>query len=173
MFRFFTSIMLVLLVYFGLIVCDNTTKINVQLTQANKYSQALLLQNAIHMFWDTNDPYGHIRVSIDKQEKLYRGYEGKYTFDQINKYLGFFETLGGFVENGTLDINDVSGNFGYVIMEAYEYPEVKRYIADIRKNSNESDAFDSFEQLAEKIEAQPKYADFLKNLRSSLLNIKK
>jgi hypothetical protein len=57
--------------------------------------------------------------------------------------------------------------FGAFIVEAYEYPEIKSYIARIRKNFQQPEAFEDFETIAKAIESDQRFtrlADFAKTM---------
>jgi hypothetical protein len=67
---------------------------------------------------------------------------------EINEYLGFFSDLGLFRDKGLLSDELIGHFFGAFIVEAFEYPELKTYIARIRKNFEQFEAFEDFEKIA-------------------------
>lgn len=109
-------------------------------------------------FYSADKPYLKIANAIESCEKLYKGDGGPFTHIQINEYLGFFSDLGLFLERGALGEELIGHYFGAFIIEAYEYPEVKSYIARIRKNFEQPDAFEDFDKVAEAVERDPRFA---------------
>ena len=93
-----------------------------------------------------------IRTAIDSCEALYISNGGEYDSDEINRYLGFYEDIGFFVNKKKfLDVDLIAHLFGAHLVEAHEYPEIKKYISGIRKNSYQPDAFVEFDDLYKKI----------------------
>ncbi len=84
---------------------------------------------------------------------------------EINEFLGFFSDLGLFRDRGLLSDELIGHFFGAFIVEAFEYPELKTYIARIRKNFEQPEAFEDFEKIAKAVESDPRFArlaDFAK-----------
>lgn len=119
----------------------------------------------------SGEVYRNLSVSIDRHEKLYQSWGGKYSFDEINRYLGFFDDLGFYHESGFLKLKMINQGFGYAIIEALEYPEIQRYINDIRENANEKRAFVSFEFLAKKLEDMPQNESFTRSIQKAYQGI--
>jgi hypothetical protein len=109
-------------------------------------------------FYSADKPYLKIANAIESCQKLYKGDGGSFSHIQINEYLGFFSDLGLFLERGALSEELVGHYFGAFIIEAYEYPEVKSYIARIRKNFEQPDAFEDFDKVAKAVERDPRFA---------------
>ncbi|MGH6735803.1 MAG: DUF4760 domain-containing protein [Methyloceanibacter sp.] len=109
-------------------------------------------------FYSGEKPYLKIANAVESCEKLYKGDGGKFSHLQINEYLGFFSDLGLFMERGALSGELIGHYFGAFIVEAYEYPEVQSYIARIRKNFEQPDAFEDFDKVAKAVEADPRFA---------------
>ena len=95
-----------------------------------------LINELSSTFYNNKDEkaYIHLRTSIESCEKLYKSWGGKFSHDEINRYIGFFEDLGFYLENEILDIKLINHMFGAYIIEAYEYNEIRRYIEEFKKN---------------------------------------
>jgi len=102
---------------------------------------------------DGDPTYRQIRNGIDSCLKIYKSNGGDFTYDQVNRYLGFFDDLGFFYQRGALDEDTIKQLFGAVIIEAYEYPELTSYIAALQKN--ESKAFVNFQALGKALAKTP------------------
>lgn len=111
--------------------------------------QIMLARTLIDSF-DNNTVFSDIRSSIDSCEPIYIGYGGKYTHDQINRYFGFFEDL-GFYSNKKkfLDLDVIGHLFGAHLVEAYSYPESRKYISQVQ--SHQPLAFVEFDLLFSRI----------------------
>lgn len=107
--------------------------------------------------------YKNVRNSLEACQKLYKPNGGPYGHDDINKYLGFFEDLGYYQRRGFLDIEIVAHFYGAYIIEAYEYPELKDYVARLRRNAGQPGAFVEFERLALELKKDPDFAELVKS----------
>lgn len=121
-------------------------------------SEVQLARDLYREFYDRDKNYLKVANAIEGCQKLYKGDGGKFTHLQINEYLGFFSDLGLFMERDLLSEELVGHFFGAFIIEAYEYPEIKNYIARIRKNFEQPDAFEDFEKVARTVESDPRFA---------------
>lgn len=139
-----------------------------ELTKTNQYREILLLRDLVREFQsdDPQSPYRKIYMSIDRCEPLYTSWGGKYNFREINKYLGLMDELGFYREKGVLSQESIEEGFGYVLIEAWEYPEMQRYIRGIQENAKENTAFDKFESLVKSLEQEPKNAEFVRHIRT-------
>ena len=116
-------------------------------------------------FYVKDGVYRNLRGAIEACSPLYVSWGGKFDHDDINRYLGFFEDVGYYYKNGSLT-RDIAGHlYGAYIIEAYEYPEIKKYIALSRSNAKQPHAFEDFETLAKDLEADPKFADLAQTVR--------
>ncbi len=138
--------------------------------QLNHQVQEVQLARDLYKeFYAKENGYLQVANAIEACEKLYKGDGGKFGHLQINQYLGFFEDLGLFMQSGVLGEPIIGHFFGAFIVEAYEYPEVKSYIARIRKNFEQPEAFEDFEKVAKTVEQDPRFvrlAEFAKTMCS-------
>ncbi len=76
---------------------------------------------------------------------------GEFSEYELDDYLGFFELLNKYVNEGIVPLDWVYNQFGYYIVHAYNNMEVKNYIYEL-KNEDASlfNVFSGFEILAEK-----------------------
>jgi hypothetical protein len=115
-----------------------------------------------------NDPdqiFKKIRMSIERCEKLYNHWEGKYDNDEINRYLNFFDALGYYEKQGILDYELIDHMFGAYIIEAYEYNELRRYIEGTQRKGRQKEAASDFQSLAKKIESLPERNELIELAR--------
>jgi len=136
-----------------------------QLDFSYKIETLKLARELTQQFYQGNDIYKEIRVSVDKCETLYKNWGGKYTYDQINQYLGFFDDIGFYEKNKILDNKIIDQLFGAHILEAYEKAELRKYIDDLRRNNNQPQAFEEFDALAKKLEEIPERKELVENIR--------
>ena len=115
-------------------------------------------------FYFNDQLYQRVRNSIEACQKLYKPNGGPYSHDDINKYLGFFEDLGYYQKHGLLDDEIIAHFYGAYLIEAYEYPELKDYIARLRTNARQPNAFIEFERVAVEMEKDPQFAELVKVL---------
>ena len=87
-----------------------------------------LMKDLSSDFFVKDGIYRDMRNSIESCDKLYTSWGGKYDHDQINRYLGFFEDVGFYQQNELLNVDIIGHLFGAYIIEAYEYPEIKKYM---------------------------------------------
>jgi hypothetical protein len=110
-------------------------------------------------FYAQERSYLKVANAIESCEKLYKGDGGAFfTHIQLNEYLGFFSDLGLFLERGAISEDLIGHYFGAFIIEAYEYPEIKSYIARIRKNFEQPHAFEDFDRVAKAVESDSRFA---------------
>jgi len=130
-------------------------------------SEVQLARDLYREFYVEDHGYLKVANAIEGCEKLYKGDGGKFSHLELNEYLGFFSDLGLFRDRDLLSDELIGHFFGAFIIEAYEYPELKNYIARIRKNFEQPEAFEDFEKIAKAIEADPRFArlgDFAKTM---------
>lgn len=130
-------------------------------------SEVQLARDLYREFYDRDKNYLKVANAIEGCQKLYKSDGGKFSHLEINEYLGFFSDLGLFRDRGLLSDELIGHFFGAFIVEAYEYPELKSYIARIRKNFEQPEAFEEFEKIAKSVEADPRFArlgDFAKTM---------
>jgi hypothetical protein len=105
-------------------------------------------------FYD--DPtFKKMQMSIDRCEKMYDGWGGHYDNGQINRYLGFFDNLGFYCEDGIMDYRIVDRMFGAYVIEAFEDDELRKYVDGAQRKAGQSRAFVDYEDLAKKLEKNP------------------
>ncbi|HEX7634694.1 MAG TPA: hypothetical protein VF427_05360 [Noviherbaspirillum sp.] len=127
-----------------------------------------LAKDLSHEFFnEEEETFQNIRKTIESCKPLYKGYNrgGKFDHDQMNRYLGFFDDLGFYVQREALDLSMVDQFFAPYIIEAYETTEVRQYIKEFRENFNQRDAFRNFEELARNLEGIPARKDLIETFR--------
>lgn len=138
-----------------------------QLTRANQYHKMLFLRELDKELGlgDPQNRNNQIYVAmVDKCAVIYDRLGGKFTFDEINKYLGFFEDLGFHWKEQLLSQNDAEQYFGYRLVETWEYPEVQWYVQKLR--IDEPTAFSEFEALVKALEQTLEFGEFAVDSRN-------
>lgn len=118
-------------------------------------------------FYVKDGVYREVRGAIESCAPLYTSWGGKFDHDDINRYLGFFEDIGYYYTSGSLNLDIVGHLYGAYIIEAYEYPELKKYIALSRSKAGQPNAFVNFEKLAKDLEAEPDFAVLVQTARTA------
>lgn len=132
-----------------------------------RFSEQIFLMRNLSEGFYSNELYAQIRSAIDRCETLYLGNGGPYSHDEINRYLGFFEDIGFYaIKKNFIDIDLIGHTFGAHLVEAHEYPELKKYITDLR--SHQPLAFTEYEAVFKRIVAsQSAYAMLAKSMETA------
>lgn len=93
---------------------------------------------------------------------------GKFSYYEINRYLGFFEDVGFYESQSAITMAMVDQDFGKVIIEAYEYPELRAYVNCLQLR--EPGDFNNFQKVAKELEDLPKNQEFTNSVRNSCGN---
>jgi hypothetical protein len=127
-----------------------------QMQAAIKYQQISLSRDLSKEFYQ-GQTYQELRNAIEACKPLYNRNvpPGVFSHDQINVYLDFFDDLGFYLKQGFLTLELVNHLFGAYLIEAYEYPELRKYVAGIRSSMEHPQAFNDFQELAEQLERAP------------------
>lgn len=118
--------------------------------ETKSYEMDKMMTEFSKEFYIGEPVYSKVRMSIDSCEYLWDKHypkKGKYNYEQINAYLGFFESLGFLYENKIVDLKTIDHFFGSVILEAHTYPEIEEYI-NLYKTGPQKGAFEKFTLLA-------------------------
>ena len=121
-------------------------------------SEVQLARDLYREFYDEDKSHRRVANAIEACQTLYKGNGGRFSHLEINRYLGFFSDLDLFMERGLISSELVGHFFGAFIIEAYEYPEIRRYIRQTRKNFHQPGAFREFDRVAKAMEADPRFA---------------
>lgn len=87
-----------------------------------------------------------IIAAIGENQRIRNKNGGHYSDYELENFLGIFDSMDQVYIQGHLSINDLCEQFSYYVVSAYEYPEIKSYIREIRKN-NENNFFGGFDDL--------------------------
>lgn len=141
---------------------------NRQISISLKSQQIGLFRELVKDFYHGDPILKEIRVAIESCKPLYNKQRGgTFTHDQINTYLGFFEDVGFFLKEDVLTIGTIDHLFGAYIIEAFEYPEIRKYIALLQTSMDDPEAFKEFQELARRLESDPKRQRQVQNARDS------
>lgn len=138
-----------------------------------KIYETSLSRDLAKEFYIEKNIYGPIRRAIDRCDPLWVNNRGRFTGDQLNIYLGFLDDLGFYHKQNLLSLKTIDQVFGAIIIEAFEYPELQRYIIDLRRASGRDDVQKEFEDLAKLLESQPQRQQEVQSAREVCGQIKK
>jgi len=131
-----------------------------------RYTNRVNLTHNLYNEFKGESLYRKIEDSIVRGETLYIGLDGtldgKYTYDEINSFLGFFELLGLYHKMEVLELFYIDYLFGGVILEAYLDGDIMRYVHEIRMEGGQSTVFIEFQNIAEKLIKKPSRASHVK-----------
>ena len=94
-----------------------------------------------------------IASDIDNGKPILNNHGGRWTDRQLSDYLGFFELMQDYMDAGSLNKRDVYDNFSYDILNAFNLPEIKKYILQYRANTKDNSWWNKFEKLANEFDA--------------------
>ena len=114
--------------------------------------------------------YKKIEDAIVDCKCLYDEYGGKFSYQDINAYLGFLDTIGYYNKKGLLDKEIIDELFGGYIIEAYVYEEIEKYIRQIQdpQQGGQETALIYFQHIAKELLKYPhrvKHAELYKKDR--------
>jgi hypothetical protein len=89
-----------------------------------------------------------IASDIENGKHILTIHGGRWSDRQLSDYLGFFELMEDYVEAGSLNTRDVYDNYANDILNAYNHPEIKKYITDLRTETKDNAWWEKFEKLA-------------------------
>jgi hypothetical protein len=104
----------------------------------------IILQANRDLFF--NDRMYKVRKAIESKKPVFESKGGKCTEQDVEDYIGYFETLYGFMEHGILDIKITDDNFGGYVEEAYINKEIREYISELRREMNNEEMYKGFEK---------------------------
>lgn len=119
----------------------------------SKYEKIRLLRD-LYLQFNGDPDFKAIRKDIEGCKPLYRSRKGSFDRDQMNSFLNFFEGIGFLERQGDLDIEIVDNFFGAYLVEAFSHKHIQDYIAGIRKNASQPNAFLDFQGLVGKLMKQ-------------------
>ncbi len=114
-----------------------------QIGEARNASQGQLIVELNRDFSFNSRMYG-VRKAIDREKPIFIERGGKYTTEDIDDYLGLFELMRIYEENGILDHKLVDDSFGVFVEDAYKNKEIRQYITDIRKEYKDDGLYSGF-----------------------------
>jgi len=129
-----------------------------QSQEAVRRSEEIRLARELYAeFYRDDSVYQRIANTIEACKPLYISNGGVFDYNQINKYLGFFSDLGMMAQRDILTAQSIGYFFGPFIVEAYTYYELRKYIADMRINAAQPEAFIELDYIANTMLADPRF----------------
>ena len=93
-----------------------------------------------------------IRIAIESGKPILKEDGGKFTADDLERYLDIYETMHDVFKEGLMSENMIDSAYGHVLEKAYHNAEIQMYLAKIRKQ--DPDFYSGFEELAKLIIAR-------------------
>ena len=120
------------------------------LNESKKATQGSFILELNRDFYLNDRLYG-VRKSVESNAPILKENGGRYTTQDIDDYIGFFELMSNLIDRNVIDYKLIDSNFGESIMSAYENKEIMNYIMHQRKDLNEPDLYSGFNDLAKEI----------------------
>lgn len=115
--------------------------------QTERASQgAIILQANKDLFF--HERMYKVRKAIESKKTIFESNGGPCSDQDVEDYIGYFESLYDLMEAKILNVKMTNGNFGYYVQEAYENEEIKDYIAKVRRDLDDEELYIGFENWA-------------------------
>ena len=122
--------------------------------QTERASQgAIILQANRDLFFDHR--MYKVRRAIESKKPILESKSGNCSYQDVEDYIGYFESLYGLMEAKILNVKMTDDNFGNYVEEAYKNEEIKDYIAELRRELNEEELYIGVDKWAK--DDLPKY----------------
>jgi len=135
-----------------IVITAASTLIYSELHRHNMIAQSRF-SYSLNKDFNSNYTDSAIGVDIEAKHKLFKENGGKWAKRDIDEYLGFFELMEDYIEAGSLNTRDVYDNYSDEILAAYNHPEIKQYIANLRATTKDNGFYEKFEKLAKEFAA--------------------
>jgi len=117
-----------------------------ELTELRGQSQGNLILQLNRDFF-LNQRLYELRKAIESGGPILQKNKGNFSIQDVDDYIGTFETMSGLIDKNILDKGLVEDNFGAFIVDAYDNQEVQGYVQDLNKEYKTSDMYSGFEKL--------------------------
>src|SRR5712664_4700183 len=78
-------------------------------------------------------PYPKLRSTIQSGKPILKAHGGKFSNDELEDYLGIFDSLNDLYEKGMIDKDLFYNRYSYDVEKLYDNAEVQSYLKDIGK----------------------------------------
>ena len=123
------------------------------LVETKKQAQASFILDLNRDFL-MNDRLYRMRKDIESKIPSLVVNGGAFTVQDIDDYIGTFETMSDFMDRGVLDKDIIDNNFGAFIVDAYKNKEIYNYIIQLRKDLKSEDYYAGFEKFANEFSSE-------------------
>jgi len=115
--------------------------------QTERASQgAIILQANRDLFF--HERMYKVRKAIESKKPIFESKGGQCSDQDVEDYIGYFDTLYEFMESNILNVKMTNDNFGYYVEEAYKNEEIKNYITALRRELDDEELYSGFENWA-------------------------
>ena len=118
-----------------------------ELLLLRKQSQGSFIMDLNRDFFFDDRLY-KVRKAVEQDRPLFLVNGGEFSIQDIDDYIGMFETMSGFIERDIIDSDLIDENFGYYIDDAFDNKEIQNYIVELRKIPGNEELYTGFEKLA-------------------------
>ncbi len=115
--------------------------------QSARASQGAIILQANKDFFFNERMY-KVRKAIESKNPIFESKGGQCSDQDVEDYIGYFDTLYGFMESKILDVKMTDDNFGSYVIEAYKNDEIRDYISGLRRGADEEELYIGFENWA-------------------------
>jgi hypothetical protein len=98
-----------------------------------------------------NETYQKIIIAIEEKKNLIKENKGEFTLYQIDDYLGYYELMAHYEKKGFIDFELLDEMFGHYISLAWQNPEIKSYVTELRTETKDQRYYKPFEKLATRV----------------------
>lgn len=126
-----------------------------QLGNINKTAKADFLFKFNRDFFNENNMLTRgIMEAIEENKPLFKSSRGRYDEYDIDDYLGYFELIQIYIDQGIMNFGDADEMFGHYVKKAWKNKEIRMYIKNLRRTTGDISYYDKFEKLAKKLLSQ-------------------
>jgi hypothetical protein len=97
-------------------------------------------------------PSSQIRLAIESGKPILKTHGGRFSSDDLNRYLDIYETMHDVYVKGLIDEEMMDSAYGHVLGKAYANREIQAYLGEFRKE--DPAYYSGFEDLAKRMKAR-------------------
>lgn len=113
-----------------------------------RQTQAELFYKMYDDFFIKNESNRQLIRDLGEGKPLLKENGGKYDVYNFDDYLGYFEMIKNYLDEGLEPERDIYDTYSYYIVQAYQNKEIWGYVKSLRVETKDSTYYHGFEQLA-------------------------
>ena len=150
---------LFLICLFGLLIVGYFILYDIDKIQKEK--KAELFYRMYNEFFIKNPTNKGLIRALGNNEPILQKNNGQFDEYDIDDYLGHFELLKNYLDEGLAPEKDIYDSYSYYIIQAYQNKEIWGYVKSLRKETNDSTYYRNVEFLAKQFLTDNKNQSFL------------